>query len=91
MLQFAIIDIASHFEKVIVFDRDALPDVPWPRGGTPQAWHTHRLLPSDIARSNVCFPASSATCQTNLASAARLYAIEESSPWTAPARAATLA
>lgn len=30
--------VAAHFETVIVFDRDALPD------GTPQAWHTHGLL-----------------------------------------------
>jgi cation diffusion facilitator CzcD-associated flavoprotein CzcO len=27
--------VASHFENVIVFDRDALPDVPSPRAGTP--------------------------------------------------------
>jgi 2-polyprenyl-6-methoxyphenol hydroxylase-like FAD-dependent oxidoreductase len=36
--------IAPHFEKVIVFDRDALPDGPAPRLGTPQARHTHNLL-----------------------------------------------
>jgi 2-polyprenyl-6-methoxyphenol hydroxylase-like FAD-dependent oxidoreductase len=36
--------LAPHFEKVIVFDRDALPDAPAPRPGTPQAWHTHGLL-----------------------------------------------
>ena len=27
--------VAVHFEKVIVFDRDALPDEPAPRPGTP--------------------------------------------------------
>jgi flavin-dependent dehydrogenase len=37
--------IAPHFEKVIVFDRDSLPDKPAPRLGTPQARHTHGLLP----------------------------------------------
>ena len=36
--------IAPHFEKVIVFDRDSLPDEPTPRAGTPQARHTHGLL-----------------------------------------------
>ena len=36
--------VAPHFEKVIVFDRDALPDAPAPRLGTPQARHTHLLL-----------------------------------------------
>ena len=36
--------VAPHFEKVIVFDRDALPDAPAPRPGTPQARHTHGLL-----------------------------------------------
>jgi 2-polyprenyl-6-methoxyphenol hydroxylase-like FAD-dependent oxidoreductase len=36
--------VAPHFEKVIVFDRDALPDEPAPRSGTPQARHTHGLL-----------------------------------------------
>ena len=36
--------VAPHFEKVIVFERDALPDAPAPRLGTPQARHTHLLL-----------------------------------------------
>jgi hypothetical protein len=36
--------VAPHFEKVIVFERDALPDAPAPRPGTPQARHTHGLL-----------------------------------------------
>ena len=36
--------VAPYFEKVTVFDRDALPDTPAPRAGTPQAWHTHGLL-----------------------------------------------
>jgi 2-polyprenyl-6-methoxyphenol hydroxylase-like FAD-dependent oxidoreductase len=36
--------VAPHFEKVIVFERDSLPDEPAPRAGTPQARHTHGLL-----------------------------------------------
>ena len=36
--------VAPHFEKVIVFDRDVLPDAPASRPGTPQARHTHGLL-----------------------------------------------
>jgi 2-polyprenyl-6-methoxyphenol hydroxylase-like FAD-dependent oxidoreductase len=36
--------VAPHFEKVTVFERDALPDAPAPRPGTPQARHTHGLL-----------------------------------------------
>jgi 2-polyprenyl-6-methoxyphenol hydroxylase-like FAD-dependent oxidoreductase len=36
--------VAPHFEKVIVFNRDALPDGPAPRPGTPRARHTHNLL-----------------------------------------------
>ena len=35
---------SAPFEKVIVFDRDALPDAPAPRPGTPQARHTHGLF-----------------------------------------------
>ena len=35
--------VAAHFEKIIVFDRDALPDKPAPRAGTPQSRHTHNL------------------------------------------------
>jgi 2-polyprenyl-6-methoxyphenol hydroxylase-like FAD-dependent oxidoreductase len=36
--------VAPHFEKIVVFDRDVLPDAPAPRPGTPQARHTHGLL-----------------------------------------------
>jgi 2-polyprenyl-6-methoxyphenol hydroxylase-like FAD-dependent oxidoreductase len=36
--------VAPHFEKVVVFERDSLPDEPAPRAGTPQARHTHGLL-----------------------------------------------
>ena len=36
--------VAAHFERVTVFDRDALPEAPAQRLGTPQARHTHGLL-----------------------------------------------
>ena len=36
--------VAPHFERVIVLDRDRLPDAPAPRIGTPQARHAHALL-----------------------------------------------
>ena len=36
--------VARHLEKVIVFDRDDLPDLPFPCAGTPQARHAHGLL-----------------------------------------------
>ena len=48
--------VAPHFENVIVFDRDALPDVPFPRSGTPQAWHTHGLLPGGHRALERLFP-----------------------------------
>jgi 2-polyprenyl-6-methoxyphenol hydroxylase-like FAD-dependent oxidoreductase len=48
--------VAPHFEKVIVFDRDALPDVPAPRPGTPQARHTHLLLAGGCRALNRLFP-----------------------------------
>ena len=51
--------VAPHFEKVIVFERDALPDAPAPRPGTPQARHSTGCSRADIAHSSVCFPASS--------------------------------
>jgi 2-polyprenyl-6-methoxyphenol hydroxylase-like FAD-dependent oxidoreductase len=48
--------VAPHFEKVIVFDRDALPDGPAPRPGTPQARHTHLLLPGGCRALECLFP-----------------------------------
>jgi len=36
--------VAPYFEKVVVLDRDALPDGPALRVGTPQARHAHGLL-----------------------------------------------
>jgi 2-polyprenyl-6-methoxyphenol hydroxylase-like FAD-dependent oxidoreductase len=48
--------VAPHFEKVIVFDRDALPDEPAPRLGTPQARHTHGLLAGGCRALKQLFP-----------------------------------
>ena len=48
--------VAPHFEKVTVFDRDALPDVPAPRLGTPQARHTHGLLAAGCRALEHLFP-----------------------------------
>jgi 2-polyprenyl-6-methoxyphenol hydroxylase-like FAD-dependent oxidoreductase len=48
--------IAPHFEKVIVFDRDTLPDEPAPRLGTPQARHTHLLLAGGCRALECLFP-----------------------------------
>jgi 2-polyprenyl-6-methoxyphenol hydroxylase-like FAD-dependent oxidoreductase len=48
--------VAPHFEKVIVFDRDALPDAPAPRPGTPQARHTHGLLAGGCRALERLFP-----------------------------------
>jgi 2-polyprenyl-6-methoxyphenol hydroxylase-like FAD-dependent oxidoreductase len=48
--------VAPHFERVIVFDRDALPDIRSPRAGTPQARHTHGLLPGGQRALERLFP-----------------------------------
>jgi 2-polyprenyl-6-methoxyphenol hydroxylase-like FAD-dependent oxidoreductase len=48
--------VAPHFEKVIVFDRDALADGPAPRPGTPQARHTHNLLAGGCRALESLFP-----------------------------------
>src|SRR6202011_3575974 len=48
--------VAPHFERVIVFDRDALPDAPAPRLGTPQARHTHGLLAGGCRALEGLFP-----------------------------------
>ena len=48
--------VAHHFEKVIVFDRDALQDGPAPRPGTPQARDTHNLLAGGFRALEHLFP-----------------------------------
>jgi 2-polyprenyl-6-methoxyphenol hydroxylase-like FAD-dependent oxidoreductase len=48
--------VAPYFETVVVFDRDALPNVPAPRSGTPQSWHTHGLLAGGFRALDALFP-----------------------------------
>lgn len=36
--------LREHFDEVVLFERDALPDAAAPRKGTPQAVHPHGLL-----------------------------------------------
>jgi 2-polyprenyl-6-methoxyphenol hydroxylase-like FAD-dependent oxidoreductase len=48
--------IAPYFERVIVLDRDALPEAPTPRVGTPQARHVHALLASGEKALEELFP-----------------------------------
>ena len=39
--------LSPYFEQVTALERDALPDNPAPRPGTPQDRHIHGLLPDD--------------------------------------------
>ena len=48
--------VAPHFEKVIVVERDSLPEEPAPRLGTPQARHTHGLLAGGCRALEHLFP-----------------------------------
>ena len=48
--------VAPHFEKVTVLDRDALPEGPAPRAGTPQARHAHALLAGGQKALETLFP-----------------------------------
>jgi hypothetical protein len=48
--------IAPYFERVVVLDRDALPEAPAPRIGTPQARHVHALLASGERALEELFP-----------------------------------
>jgi 2-polyprenyl-6-methoxyphenol hydroxylase-like FAD-dependent oxidoreductase len=48
--------VARHFEKVIAFDRDALPDEVAPRLGTLQARHSHELLAGGCRALEHLFP-----------------------------------
>jgi 2-polyprenyl-6-methoxyphenol hydroxylase-like FAD-dependent oxidoreductase len=48
--------VAPHFDKVTVFDRDALPEGPNVRPGTPQARHAHALLAGGSTALETLFP-----------------------------------
>jgi flavin-dependent dehydrogenase len=40
--------LADRFERVLVLERDALPDRPGPRPGVPQGRHLHTLMPGGL-------------------------------------------
>ena len=48
--------VAPYFEKVFVLDRDALPEGPAARAGTPQARHAHALLAGGQKALEALFP-----------------------------------
>jgi 2-polyprenyl-6-methoxyphenol hydroxylase-like FAD-dependent oxidoreductase len=48
--------VAPYFDKVTVLDRDALPDGPDIRPGTPQARHAHGLLAGGSTALDALFP-----------------------------------
>jgi hypothetical protein len=48
--------LAPHFERVTVLDRDALPEGPAARAGTPQARHAHGLLAGGQKALEALFP-----------------------------------
>ncbi len=48
--------LADHFERVVVLDRDALPQGPALRTGTPQARHLHILLGGGQRALEALFP-----------------------------------
>ncbi|HSD85491.1 MAG TPA: 2-polyprenyl-6-methoxyphenol hydroxylase-like oxidoreductase, partial [Anaerolineae bacterium] len=48
--------LADHFERVTIFDRDALPDSPEPRKGAPQTAHVHVLLRRGLLIMQQFFP-----------------------------------
>jgi 2-polyprenyl-6-methoxyphenol hydroxylase-like FAD-dependent oxidoreductase len=37
--------LAEHYEAVLVIERDAAPEGPGPRTGSPQSFHLHQILP----------------------------------------------
>jgi 2-polyprenyl-6-methoxyphenol hydroxylase-like FAD-dependent oxidoreductase len=48
--------IADYFERVIVLERDSLPNQAVPRAGTPQSRHLHGLLPGGQRALSDLFP-----------------------------------
>ena len=36
--------LSDHFDRVLIIERDALPESPVERGGVPQGRHVHALL-----------------------------------------------
>src|SRR5208282_1790191 len=48
--------LSAHFDQVTLLDRDALPEEPAPRPGTPQARHAHALLAGGEQALDKLFP-----------------------------------
>jgi len=48
--------LSAHFERVTVLERDALPQAPAPRQGTPQGRHAHVLLAGGRRALTTLFP-----------------------------------
>ena len=48
--------LAERFERVLVLERDPLPEAPGPRRGTPQVRHAHALLVGGAQRLEGWFP-----------------------------------
>jgi flavin-dependent dehydrogenase len=53
--------VAPYFDKVTVLDRDALPEGPDVRPGTPQSRHAHALLAGGSMALEACSLALEAT------------------------------
>jgi 2-polyprenyl-6-methoxyphenol hydroxylase-like FAD-dependent oxidoreductase len=48
--------VAAHFDRVIIVERDKLPDHPAPRPGVPQSAHLHALLAGGLEALMTLFP-----------------------------------
>ncbi len=48
--------LAGHFDRVLILERDRLPDTAAPRTGTPQARHVHGLLAGGLEALNALLP-----------------------------------
>jgi hypothetical protein len=48
--------VADYFERVILLERDRLPNRAVPRAGTPQSRHLHGLLPGSQRAPTDLFP-----------------------------------
>jgi 2-polyprenyl-6-methoxyphenol hydroxylase-like FAD-dependent oxidoreductase len=63
--------LSDYFSRVTVIDRDAFPDAPAHRKGTPQSHHAHGLLARGHAIIEQLFPGITAELRANGASSAR--------------------
>lgn len=49
--------VAARYERVVLLDRDGLPDAATPRRGVPQSYHAHVLLAAGLRALEDLFPA----------------------------------